>query len=130
MYTRKPFEHEDKVMQGVNGRRTIRRRHLIYYLRVWNTDTKELLGHVVDITTEGLMLVSDQPIELNKHFNLEMQWQGDDGEVKSIYFEAESRWEDKDINASFCDTGFKILDQAAEILTPIREVIDEYGFND
>jgi len=130
MYIRKPFEHKDKAMQGVNGRRTIRRRHLIYYLRVWNTDTKELLGHVVDITTEGLMLVSDQPIELNKHFNLEMQWQGDDGEVKSIYFEAESRWEDKDINTSFCDTGFKILDQSAEILTPIREVIDEYGFND
>jgi len=130
MYIRKSPSNKNSELKGVNGRRTIRRRHLIYYLRVWNTDTKKLLGHVVDITTEGLMLVSDKPIELNKNFNLEVQWQGNDGEVNRICFEAESRWEDRDVNASFYDTGFKILDQAAEVLTPIREVIDEYGFND
>jgi len=127
MYTKKPFENEIK---GVDGRRSIRRRHLIYYLRVWDDDTKKLLGHIVDITTEGLMLVSDQPIELNKKFNLEMQWHDSDGETKQICFEAESRWEHKDVNASFYDTGFIILNQAAEMLTPIREIIDEFGFDD
>jgi len=130
MYVKKPFEHDEDEIQGVNGRRAIRRRHLIYYLRVWDSDTKKLLGHVVDITTEGLMLISDEPIELNKLFNLEIQWQGEDDKVKHICFEAESRWECKDVNASFYDTGFKILDQAAEVLTPIRDVIGEYGFND
>jgi len=130
MYIRKLFDNKDKEIEGANGRRAIRRRHLIYYLRVWDRDTKALLGHIVDITTEGLMLVSEKPIELNKRFNLEMCWQSDDGEAKYICFEAESRWEDRDVNASFYDTGFKIMDQAAEILTPIRDVIDEYGFND
>ena len=129
MYIKKSLGDKKVELEGVNGRRTIRRRHLIYYLRVWDAETKQLLGHVVDITTEGLMLVSDKPIELNKSFNLEMKWLSSDDEVKRICFEAESRWEDRDVNDSFYDTGFIIMDQAAEVLIPIREVIDEYGFN-
>ncbi len=129
MYIKKPFEHDDQAVKGVDGRRSIRRRHLIYYLRVWDVDTKKMLGHVVDITTEGLMLISDQPIELNKKFNLEMQWQNEEG-TNRINFSAESRWDHNDINVHFYDTGFVILNQVADVLDPIRELIDEYGFND
>ncbi len=129
MYMRKPFDDRNREVEGANGRRAIRRRHLIYYLRVWDRESGALLGHVVDITTEGLMLVSEQPIPLNKKFNLEMHWRDDDGEPRQIRFEAESRWRERDVNAAFYDTGFKILDSAAEVLIPIRDVIDEYGFN-
>jgi len=129
MYIKKPFEHDDQDIKGVDGRRSIRRRHLIYYLRVWDADTQKMLGHIVDITPEGLMLISDQPIELNKKFNLEMQWQ-DEGETRRISFSAESRWSHKDINVRFYDTGFMILNRVAGALDPIRELIDEYGFND
>lgn len=130
MYIKKPFEHNERELKGVDGRRSTRRRHLIYYLRVWDSDTKKLLGHVVDITTEGLMLISDEPIELNKSFNLEMQWHDDSGETKKICFKAESRWKHKDVNAAFYDTGFIILNHEEEIFSPIREIIDEFGFND
>ena len=130
MYIKKPFEHEEKEIKGVDGRRSIRRRHLIYYLRVWDFDAKKLLGHVVDITTEGLMLISDKPIELKKKFNLEMQWHDDGGETKEICFEAESRWKHKDVNAAFYDTGFIILNHEEKILAPICAIINEFGFND
>ncbi|MFC1602178.1 PilZ domain-containing protein [Pseudomonadota bacterium] len=129
MYIKKPFEHDEKELKGADGRRSIRRRHLIYYLRVWDFKTKKLLGHIVDITTEGLMLISDKPIELNKEFNLEMQWYDDSGETKKICFKAESRWEHQDVNASFYDTGFIILDHEEEVFAPICEIINEFGFN-
>ena len=130
MYIKKSFEHNEAELEGVNGRRSIRRRHLIYYLRVWDVDAKTMLGHVVDITTDGMMLISDKPIELNKKFNLEIRWQDEHGKAKHISFEAESRWDSTDVNAAFCDTGFKILNEGIESLAPIRELIDEYGFND
>ncbi len=48
----------------LSDRISIKRRHLIYYLRVWNNKEDKVLGHVVDITTEGLMLISEQEIPL------------------------------------------------------------------
>ncbi|VAX09037.1 hypothetical protein MNBD_GAMMA26-2259 [hydrothermal vent metagenome] len=113
-----------------NGRRAIRRRHLIYYLRVWDMANNEVLGHIVDITTEGIMLISDQQIELNKEYDLEIRWNDAEGDAKTIRFKAESCWSHLDINTSFHDTGFHLIEATPEVLDPIHELIDEYGFND
>ena len=129
MYIKNPF-NEDKEITGANGRRVIRRRHLIYYLRVWDLEADKVLGHIVYITTEGIMLISDQQIPINKEYHLEVRWQDMEGDSKKIAFKAESRWEKKDVNTSFYDTGFELLDEAEDVLNPIRDLIDEYGFND
>ena len=33
--------------------RSLKRRHLVYYLEVYDDDANELLGHLVDLTTCG-----------------------------------------------------------------------------
>jgi c-di-GMP-binding flagellar brake protein YcgR len=43
--------------------RTVDRRHLVFYLRVFNQDTQQILGHLTDISTAGLMLVSERKID-------------------------------------------------------------------
>jgi len=129
MFINSTYESSAEI-EGVNGRRTIRRRHLIYYLRAWDMAKNEVLGHIVDITTEGIMLISDQQIELNKPYELEIRWNDAEGEGKKICFKTESRWSSLDINTSFYDTGFQLLDADSDVLDPIHELIDEYGFND
>lgn len=129
MYTKKPFELDDKKSEE-DSRRTIRRRHLIYYLRVWDLDSGEVLGHVVDITTEGIMLLNDKPIELNRKYNLEIRWVNSEGGAEKIQFQAESLWSRPDVNATFYDTGFKIIQGSMDVFMPILDLIDEYGFND
>lgn len=111
-------------------RRSIKRRHLIYYLRVWNTDTREMLGHMVDITTGGLMLISEQIIPPDQQFNLEMRWHDPESGERIIHFRAKSLWSRPDVNPAFQDTGFMLLDQTPEVLLRIRELIGELGFQD
>ena len=41
----------------MDERRRLKRRHLIYYLRVFNQATDQLIGHLVDLTTEGTLTV-------------------------------------------------------------------------
>lgn len=130
MYTKKPFEHEESSQDNPSNRRKVRRRHLIYYLRVWDRDSETVLGHVVDITHEGLMLISDQPIESGRKFNLEVRWSDPEGEPMQIQFEAESRWSKPDVNADFYDTGLMITQGASEAFVPIQDMIDQIGFND
>lgn len=129
MYIKKPFERDEVKPEGAN-RRTVQRRHLIYYLRVWDRDADKVLGHVVDITPEGIMMISDQQIESGKQFNLEIRWDDPDGEAKIIRFRAESRWCKRDVNASFYDIGFMITEGAGEAFVPIQDMIDRIGFND
>ncbi len=111
-----------------NDRRSVMRRHLIYYLRVWDVKANKLLGHVVDINADGLMLISEKQIEPGKIFDLEIRWNSPEKKKIKIKFQAESRWSTNDVNPSFFDTGFKLIDPVAGALEPIREMIEEYGF--
>jgi len=111
-------------------RRRLKRRHLIYYLRVFNRETDQLLGHLVDITEEGLMLISEQPIELDVTFHLQMQLPSNIGGMEKWEFDAVSKWCRKDINPDFLDSGFQLVDIDVKSLTVIRNLIRGFGFQD
>jgi PilZ domain len=111
-----------------DDRRSVMRRHLIYYLRVWDVKADKLLGHVVDINADGFMLISEKQVEPEKTFDLEIRWNTPDEKKINIQFQAESRWSTNDVNPSFFDTGFKLIGPTDDVLEPIREMIEEYGF--
>ncbi len=113
-----------------DDRRTVMRRHLIYYLRVWDLKTNKLLGHIVDINAGGFMLISEKKIEPEKTFDLEIHWNTPDDEKIRLQFQAESRWSSNDVNPAFFDTGFKLVGPIDDVLDPIRKMIDEYGFQE
>lgn len=48
--------------------RTVERRHLVFYLRVFDKDSGKILGHLTDISTAGLMLVSEREIKKDEAF--------------------------------------------------------------
>jgi len=53
-------------------RRSAQRRHLIHYLGVLNGDTGEIIGRVVNISRDGVMLVSGEPIKIGVSFHLHL----------------------------------------------------------
>lgn len=110
-------------------KRQRRRWELVFYLRIFNQSNGELLGHVIDISEDGLMLLSDVPIELNKDFDLilEMPASGDAGQHK-IHLKARSLWQSKDANPDLVDTGFKLIDPDQESVEAIHDLIDELQF--
>jgi len=130
MYINKPLAHDSKPATDPSDRRAIKRRHLIYYLRVWDIKENKVLGHLVDINTDGLMLISEQKIPLQQTYDLEIRWQDPDMGDRHINFRAESRWSSNDVNPSFHDTGFQFLDVNEDALSPIQGLISRYGFQD
>ena len=110
--------------------RTLKRRHLVYYLEVYDDDTNELLGHLVDLTTTGLKLVSKEKIPTNRNYKLRMMLPAGYFSRKDLHFEAESKWSSNDINPDFYDTGFAAptLETAAQNI--IRDMVSEISFND
>lgn len=110
--------------------RSLKRRHLIYYLEVYDDDTGELLGNLVDITTEGLKLVSKKPLEARKAFNMRMHLPEGYFEEKVLHFQARSLWSSNDVNPDFYDTGFTAPDLDSKVKNMIMSLIDLVGFRD
>jgi hypothetical protein len=109
-------------------KRNIERRHLIYYLRLFSRPQKKLLGHIVDITAEGIMLMSEKPIPVGKDFKLRMYLSDLIIGQAHLDLEARSLWCKPDINPDFYDTGFVIINLSFNDAKLIYELIDQYGF--
>jgi hypothetical protein len=131
MYIRRPRDHNRETSRhSPEDRRTIKRRHLIFYLRVWELDGNRPLGHVVDITPEGLMLISEQAIATGQEYALEVRLPETDGKREPMRFRAICRWSDNDVNPDFYDSGFEFLEKRPEDIETLRTLVEEYGFHD
>ena len=109
--------------------RKMKRRHLIYYLEAVDRDTDQPLGFLVDITTKGIMLMSETPIETQKMFHLKILLKTDLSEKKYLNFDAKSKWCKKSINSEIYDTGFELINIDISEFKEIEEIIDSLGFN-
>lgn len=112
-------------MDGQN-KRTFHRRNLIYYLKVYDQANGELLGHMADITTEGILVVAEKPIEPNRTFNMDLMLPADMEGKEKIQFKAVSRWFDKDPNPDYYDIGFKFTDISIVDRNTIENLIMDF----
>ena len=106
------------------------RHHLIFYLKVFDQDTGQQLGHMGDITTEGLMVMSSEPLEVEREYNLEIRVESKLTRNPSLKFRAEARWCRPDYNPDYYATGFHLMDRQAETQTAIEKLVKDIGFND
>lgn len=110
--------------------RKVPRRHLIYYLRVFDKKTDEIIGNLVDISTRGIMLVSDKPISINKRYQLKMILPETIAGKKEVEFDAESRWCQNDANQDFYDTGFELIDPTNKFLEALDKLVVDCLFKE
>ncbi len=111
-------------------RRKLKRRYLLFYSRVFNSLTQDLIGHLVDITSDGAMLISEEPIKLNMIFELRMELSKEVSEKPYMDFSAKSLWSKADIDPHYYDTGFQFINISPEDAQIIQKIIDVYGFRD
>jgi hypothetical protein len=112
----------------MRNRRILERRNLIYYLQVVDRNSGELIGRLVDITVQGMMLVSEQALPTNQLFQLRMMLPSGATIEPYIDFEAQSVWCQHDLNPTFFNTGFKLLDVTPDIVTIVDDLVTDYGF--
>ncbi len=115
-------------MEKGHERRKFNRKNLIYYLEVFDMDSGEVLGRLVDITPEGLMLIAENPVPLQKVYNLKMVLPREISGKKELEFSGQCRWSRKDINPEYYVSGFHLLDITRDEQLIIEIVIDGYGF--
>jgi hypothetical protein len=112
-------------------RRKLKRRHLLYYLRVYNAATGRLLGHLVDISPGGVMVTSGSRRRLNRTVRLRLVLPDPHPRRgKRIEFEATTKWCRRDANPDLWDTGFETTALGRKQAIEIETLVEDYGFSD
>ncbi len=92
-------------------------------LEVSDQITGTLIGRVVNISAEGLMLLSQEPIVTGSVYQLEMELSGSDGSIQQISFGAEAVWTTEASQPESFWTGFRIIDISGEDVLSIDDLI-------
>ncbi len=100
-------------------RRKLPRRHLYYYSRVFDEDTREMAGRLVDITHEGMMMVSEKPISSDNEYKFKLILPEAIEGKRNLVIEAKSKWSKQASIENQYDNGFafvNINDKSARII--------------
>lgn len=109
--------------------RKFERRHLVFYLRVFDGMSSRVIGHIADISEQGLMLISDDPIAVNENYRLRLRLPAELCEKDEIILNGTSRWCKPDVNPDFYITGFQLYDLSEELRTYLLKLVKEFSFN-
>lgn len=112
------------------GERLLKRRNLIYYLPVYQQGSEEPLGYLVDITTDGLKMVSSRAIENDHLFDLWLTLPEHYFEQRELHFKARSRWTRPDVNPDLSTTGFTLEEMGENDKDVVSGLVSLYAFND
>jgi hypothetical protein len=121
---------DDQPEGMVRDKRQVERKYLVFYLRVFDGLGSKVIGHLVNISSNGIMLLSDFPIPVNEEYKLRMRLPHELVEHAEIIFNATSRWCRNDTNPDFYVTGFQLYEITPALKNIILCLIDEFGYSE
>ncbi len=109
-------------------KKRLKRRNLLYYLKVFDRDSNKQVGRMVDITIEGMMLISEKPFVAGYVFQCKMELPDEIGKGSEIFFNAKCAWCKKSDNPDIYDNGFQLLNVSQDDIEVIESLIRWFKF--
>lgn len=99
-------------------------------MRVYDSNSHQQIGNLVDITSKGIMGVSEHPLPKGETTRLRLESSNEVAEKPFMEFSAINKWCEQDIIPNTYNTGFEILDLTEEDAGIIGQIVQEFGFRD
>ena len=115
--------------KSTDEKRIIQRHQLPLYLQVFNRVTGRPLGYIVNISSQGMMLVSQAQLMTHAVFQLSIHVP-DKSKSKKIEFEALSLWSRSDVTPGYYDTGFSFIKAPDDLVVLVNALKDYFTFRD
>jgi hypothetical protein len=126
-----PFAHHAFQDVDMEERRKLPRKYLMFYARVFDRSSGRLMGNLADITTQGAMIISEDPIEIGVTYRLRLDLpDGFNFDREHLDFEARSLWWQPDVDTRFFTTGFQLLGLGPSDAQIIDQINTAYGLRD
>ncbi len=118
-------------MREKNDKRSSIRRHVFYYLNIFNKDGNEKIGWLGDISENGIMIISRNKLPLNEAFYIMIELpKNEPFNEQKVPLEIKLRWMKQDINPLYFNHGGIITYFPIITKKVVRALIHFYGFLD
>ena len=97
---------------------------LVNNLRVFNAENNKILGHLMNVTTEGIMIISEHPLAVDTEFQLKMAIPIGNA-TTDIELDARSIWTKADDDPHFYKTGLQFTLCSEESIQAISTLIEK-----
>ncbi len=109
-------------------KRKLPRRDFAYYMPVMDALTKQLVGHLTDISTGGFRLDSLKKIAPEEDVRLQIQLTPDIATKEFMVFVARSKWCQPDrIDPNTYNVGFQIINMSPTDMSIFQRMCEKYG---
>jgi len=105
------------------------RRHLVYYLKVLDPTSGQVLGHLIDITPFGMMMISKNALEPGQEMTVRIQLPEDMAGPGCMDLSGHIVWCHKDVNPDYYAAGLEFRPPSQENSFIIKDLIDTLGFH-
>ena len=96
----------------MDDRRQRSRHHAELQLEVFDLNSGESLGRVVDLTDDGFMLFSETAVSVDSVWDLRLVCAHPIGDIREIRLGADCLWSRPGADGQHCWSGFHIIDLA------------------
>jgi hypothetical protein len=102
---------------------------LVMYLDVIDAGNGDLLGHLGDISPDGMMYLSQSPAAMGeiRHINVELP-DMDDIPAQTLSLTIETRWNKPNINPEWHCNGCRFVDLETGVLPVIEKIASKLSF--
>ncbi len=100
------------------------------YLKICYRDTDIALGRVVDITTEGMRLCGEEPIQTDRTLTFSLSLPAVSGGDSEIIFDADVIWCKRSKNQELYDTGIRLKNLSPEKAGIIEDFMEKSSNED
>lgn len=107
-------------------RRKHTRKKVDKLLELRDINHESILGRIVDISNDGVMLLSNEPIPTNKVWQLGLELPQGSDSIQAVEFGAESLWCDIALQPGQYWSGFHIIDISQEARESIDQFVSDY----
>jgi c-di-GMP-binding flagellar brake protein YcgR len=109
-------------------RRKVQRRSISYYLRIIDSGANQMIGHLADISLQGLRMDSQTTLPVKKEYRLRINTTADVADKDYIEFVACTRWCQPDpLQTGLFEIGFEIMKIAPHDSEIIQRIVDKYS---
>jgi hypothetical protein len=115
-------------MTELEEQRRAKREQTIFYLEVIDAEIDQSIGRLVDLTTDGIMVVHDSPLAVHREYQLRILLPRELNGASQIEFKAECRWCRLSVNQDYFDAGLRIVEVSANERLRMEMVMKYYSF--
>jgi hypothetical protein len=115
---------------AMSNQRKESRKKLVAFTPVYDLLHKTLIGYVGDLTPQGVMVIGQKQLDVNKSLTLGIEFPDEDSKAHTlkIVIPARAAWCRPDETPQYFNVGFEFLDISPENAKIINAILSRYQF--